>query len=415
MEKLKNNIISILRWSEKYTQTDMVYLAKNSFWVNLNTVLVTAFSFALSIAFARLVSKDTYGTYQFIISVASVLGAFTLTGMNAAVAQAIARGLEGVLQKSVRVQIKYGLIPFLLGIAVSTYYLLNGNQVLSFSILAIAAVLPVTNALNTWTALVGSRKDFKQLFVYNQIINVLYYAGMFAIIIFFPQTIALVLANYMIGLGTNLWVYRASLKKYKPNSEHEEEALNYGKKLSFSNVFPSIILNLDNILVFHLLGAANLAIYAFASNIPERFVSLIRPVSTISFPKFSTKNADEMRTILPQKIVRFALLAAIFGLVYIFIAPYVYQIFFPQYMQSVFYSQVYVLASIISSIGGFVLVSLFAIRSRKIFSFNIINPLFNIAVILIGAYTFGIWGVIFARIAANAFSLALGYFMIRHK
>ena len=120
--------------------------------------------------------------YQFLISISSILGAMTLTGMNAAVIQAVARGFEGVFKKSVETQIKFGIIPFVAGVIASLYYLLNGNHVLSVSILIMAIFLPFANALNTWGSFLSGKKDFKNSFVYSQIINIIYYAGMISCI-----------------------------------------------------------------------------------------------------------------------------------------------------------------------------------------------------------------------------------------
>ena len=110
MERILQKASKGLRFLERYTKTDMVYLAKNSFWMNSNTVITSGFSFILSIAFAHLVSKETYGVYQFLISISSIIGGLTLIGMNSAVTQAVARGFEGVLRESVKVQLKFGLL-----------------------------------------------------------------------------------------------------------------------------------------------------------------------------------------------------------------------------------------------------------------------------------------------------------------
>ena len=58
---LKQTIFRMLRWSERFTKTDMVYLAKGSFWMMAKQVGVSIISFGLAIAFANLLPQETYG------------------------------------------------------------------------------------------------------------------------------------------------------------------------------------------------------------------------------------------------------------------------------------------------------------------------------------------------------------------
>ena len=46
----RNSLIRLLRWSEKYTKTDMVYLAHTGFWSNLNAFFTAFLSLLLYIA-----------------------------------------------------------------------------------------------------------------------------------------------------------------------------------------------------------------------------------------------------------------------------------------------------------------------------------------------------------------------------
>jgi O-antigen/teichoic acid export membrane protein len=410
MQTLKHKAVSGLRWLEQYAKTDMVYLVRNSFWVNANTVITSVFSFVLSILFARYVSKDVYGLYQFLISVSSILGALTLIGMNSAVTQAVARGYEGVFQASIRTQVKYGFASFLAGAAVSLYYFLHGNHLLSFALIIISFSLPLTNALNTWSAFLSGRRNFRGQFVFSQVVNLLYYAGLVAAIIYRPQTLFIICAAFVTNLISNFFVYKRIVRKYAPNQNMEPEALDYGKKLSFSSILPMIALNLDNIAIFHLLGPTELAIYAFASNIPERLLGLLRPISTIAFPKLAAKDPSEVSRVIAQRTLQFLALSLVCGLIYIACAPLLFRIFFPQYAASVAYSQIYILAAAISTAATLPVTSLFATRSKKIFTFNIANPVFNIAIIYGLAYAYGIWGAIFGRIIGNAFQLSLALY-----
>lgn len=413
MDSLKNNGLKSLRWLERYTKTDMVYLAKGSFWINSNTVIVSLFSFLLSISFARYVSKDTYGMYQFLISIASILGGLTLTGMNTAVTQAVARGFEGVFKKSVKTQMRFGIISFTAGILTSLYYFINDNLTLSISIAIISATLPFINSLNTWSAYLSGKKEFKNYFIFGQIVNFIYYTSLIGTIFIFPNVVALILVGFTLNALANLITYNLVIKKYKPNDNSEDEAISYGKKLSLSSILPTLGLHIDNIIVFHFLGPTQLALYAFASNIPERLSSLLKPISSIAFPKLATKSQNEVSAILPKKTLQFFIFSLLAGIVYLFIAPFIFKIFFPQYIPSIIYSQVYAIAIVLSLTASLPTTSLYATRSNSIYLLNIIHPIFSIGAIFIGTFYFGIWGTIGSKIISSAFLLISSMFLVR--
>ncbi len=409
MEWLKNWIFSILRRSEKYTKTDMVYLAKGSFWLNLNNIISTLLAFILSILFANYVTKETYGNYQFIVSIASIIGTLSLTGMNAAVTQAVARKLEGVLKDSVKTQIRFSFIPFLIGLCISAYYLIQTNNVISISVLIISILMPFSNSLNTWGAFVSGKKRFDSFFWQSQIINSLYYVAMIFIIFLAPSAIFLVIANFGAMFIGNLIAYFYTINKFKPNNNSENAALDYGKKLSLSSILPLVALQIDNILVFHLLGAQNLAIYAFASNIPDKFMSLVRPLSTLALPKMAERAEGWEKSSFVPKVLRFFVLSVFMSLIFIIFAPLIYHTLFPAYQESIRYAQIYIFATAFSATASFCISAIFASRSNNIFKFNIFNPIINILAITLGAYTLGIWGAILGKIIGSGFSFLYSF------
>ncbi len=415
MERLKNRSIKALRSLEKYTKTDMVYLAKGSFWLNGNTVIVSLFSFILSISFARYVSKDTYGMYQFLISIASILGGLTLTGMNTAVTQAVARGFDGVFKKSVKTQLKFGLITFIAGIATSGYYYINDNITLSVSIAIISVTLPLINSLNTWSAFLSGKKEFKSFFIFWQVVNFIYYGGLIGTIFVYPNVTALILVGFTLNALANFLTYLLIIKKYKPADTNEDEAISYGKKLSLSSILPTIGLHIDNIIIFHFLGPVQLAIYAFASNIPERLSSLLKPISSIAFPKLAIKSQEEVSSILPKKTFQLFIFSLVSGVLYLIVAPLIFRIFFPEYISSIFYSQIYALSIILSLTGSLPTTSLYATRSKNIHVLNIIHPIFSILSVFLGTLYFGIMGALISKIASALFLLVSSLYLVKRK
>lgn len=413
MENIKNNTVKFLKWSEKYTKTDMLYLVKGSFWVNANTIIVSVFSFIMSILFARYLEKEVYGTYQFLISLSSILGALTLTGMNGAVTQAVARGFENVFPRSVKVQLKFAFIPFIAGILGSIYYFYNQNITISLSLIIMAILVPLGNAFNTWGAFLNGKKEFKDSFSYGQIVNFAYYFGMILAIFIFPNSVFLIFLNFVINTLTSILVYKLVINKYKPNSSYEEEAISFGKKFSVSSILPMLALNIDNVAVFHFLGAKELAIYAFASNLPERLGSLLRPISILAFPKFSSQTKEDINKSINHKIKQILALATIGGIFYFLLSPLIFRLFFPQYLESIIYSQIYAIVVIIGTAGNLVFTALTSTRSKNIFKFNFVNPIFNIVVIYTMIYFFGIWGAITGKILSNIFFLGISRYYLQ--
>ena len=100
MRNIRYKVKELLLRSEKYTKTDMLYLARGGFWLTLGQGLGIIAGLLLVIGFANLLPKEVYGNYKFILSLGGIIGAFTLTGMSIAVTQAVARGFEGNFRPS---------------------------------------------------------------------------------------------------------------------------------------------------------------------------------------------------------------------------------------------------------------------------------------------------------------------------
>ncbi|KKQ82634.1 MAG: Polysaccharide biosynthesis protein [Parcubacteria group bacterium GW2011_GWB1_38_8] len=141
MQNLRSKIYGLLRYSEQFFKTDMVYLTKGGTWLSFGHGVAMLSGFGLSIAFANLFPKESFGTYKFILSVVGILGALSLTGLGTAIIQATARNFGGILNQSFRINLKWSVGIFIGGIILGTYYYINGDMILSFSLQALESML----------------------------------------------------------------------------------------------------------------------------------------------------------------------------------------------------------------------------------------------------------------------------------
>ncbi|MCX6731849.1 MAG: oligosaccharide flippase family protein [Candidatus Parcubacteria bacterium] len=341
VQNIKQKLYNLLRWSEKWTKTDMVYLAHGGFWLTLGQIISSFSVFLLAVAFANLLPKETYGIYKYALSLTGILTALSLTGMNAAVTQAVARGFEGTLKKSFWIQLRWSVLMISAAAGGSVYYFLRGNKVLGFALIIIGVFSPILNSANTYTAFLSGKKDFKNLSKYSAISSIVWAATVFFTLILTKNPVWLIFAYLISTTGINIFFYVYSIKKIKSNEEIDSKSISYGKHLSLINVFGTIASYLDNILVFHYLGSAPLAIYNFASAPADQAKGLLTSVPTLAMPKIVPHSLKETDAIIRKRLPQLILTGALIAAIYIILIPYVFKIFFPKYPDSIFFSRLY--------------------------------------------------------------------------
>lgn len=415
LDRAQKKVLRLLRWSERYTKTDMVYLAKGGFWLNLSSLSITLFSFVLYLAFARFLPKEVYGTYQYLLSISAIIMAFSLGGMNTAVAQAVARGYEGTYRIAIRLQLKWSLIPLVGACLGAGYYAFQGNMELALGLLLIGIAIPFVTTFNTYGAYLLGKKDFKRVFLYNFALNVPYYAGLILASFFLKSAIVLLAVNLFINSLILLYLHFRVLKKFKPGNSVDPEALSYGKHLSVMGTLTTIVGQLDNVLVFHFLGPVDLAIYTFATAIPDRAANFFKFFSFTSLPKFAEKSGAEIRTTIGPKLLKLTALVLLTSLVYMVLAPYLFRLFFPQYMDSVPFSALYAL-SMVGIAGGVALSALTAQkRTKDLYAYSIVTPVLQLTLQYAGIVLYGLWGLVAGKTISVLLTSLITVFLLLRK
>lgn len=401
-----------MRSTERYTKTDMVYLIQGGFWVNLGSVSVSLFSFALYLAFAHFLPKEVYGTYQYLLSLGAIMGALTLTGMNSALTRAVAQGNEGTVRASIPFQLKWGILPLIVSWTIGTYYLLEHNTTLGIGLFLIGIFVPINNTLNSYATWIAGRKDFRAAFLYNLLTNVIYYPALIIAAFYSSTALILLVANFISQCVALSIGYIRIQQKYQPNTLIDREAFSYGSHLSLMGVIGTIAGQADSVLAFHLLGAGPLALYSFATALPDRIASLVKFIPSIALPKFANRTPEEIRRTLPVRLAVALLGSACVAGIYILCARLFFSIFFPQYIDAVPYSMLYALA-IIPTVGGVFTATLTAQGSvRSLYILNTIVPVVQLALIAGGILWRGLLGLIIAKIVTYSLQFVIGALLV---
>ncbi len=399
----------------RHARTDMRYLVSAGVWTNLTTVSVSLFSLLLYIVFANLLAKETFGTYQYLLSLALLLSSLTFTGMNAAVTKSVAQGHEGSLRASVRFQLRWIWVPVAASLAGSAYYAFQGNAVLAIGLVIVGAGMALTNAYNTYSAFLLGKQDFRKMFLYNLGINVPFYGALIICAFLTEDPLILLGAHMLVQAAGYAIAYVATLRAYRPNADADPSVIPYGTHMSATNVPGVIAQSLDTVLAFHFLGPVGVALYVFATAVPERVSGLFKFLPVAAMPRFALRSMHEVRETIAYRllIAAFALVAA--AVAYALAAPYLFAIFFPAYMEAVPYSQWYSLI-MLTVLTQIVVAALTAQeRLKSLYIYGIASPALMIALQAAGVMLFGLFGLVVGKLigALASFALAFGLLYVK--
>jgi O-antigen/teichoic acid export membrane protein len=340
-KKIKINTKKLLLWSQKFVKADMLYIARNGFWTALGQAVNGLLSLVLIIAFANLLPVDTYGLYRYILSIASVLTIFSLTGMNNAVSRTIARGDDGILKHAVSYQLKWHTIMLLAFFLLSGYYFVNDNIVLATSFFVLGTFMPSTLALNTYGAYLEGKREFKLGNILGILSTFIYSIGMLATLYLSNKVTWLITTYAIVTFIPSIIFYFYILHRFKPPlSSDPTETLEYGRRLTYIRLLGPIASQIDKIILAHFWGPAQLATYSLAAIVPNKGVPVLKKMVDIGFSKFAIDTQEKINVVFYRRIFQGAVAGMLLSVLYISIAPYLFKYLLPQYVNGVFYSQI---------------------------------------------------------------------------
>lgn len=411
---MKERVYRLLRWSEKYTKTDMVYLARGGFWSVAGQVSASLIALTLSVAMARYVPKDIYGQYKYVLAIVSVLSAFSLNGIGGAVLQSAARGFDGALADGFKANMRWSFAIFIGSFALGGYYLIAGNFIIGLAILIGGSITPFLGSSNLYAPFLSGKKEFAlQAWYADFVTNIIPAVALIITAYVAPQPLPLIAVYFGTNLAATAYAYwRTARKLHTATARHDPHMLHYGKHLSAIGILNGIAGNIDQLLLFHFAGATDLAIYNFATGIPDQMKGPLKALDTMTRARFANREETDIHSSIRNKMFWLFILSIFTIAIYILIAPYVYFFLFPTYTDAIPYSQIYAVSlfAMIASPAISYLSAKKKIREQYVASVSV--SIFQIIVMSLGVVYWGLLGLIIARVLTRfANGLSSLYFL----
>lgn len=402
---------------ERVIQADIRYLVSGNFWLLASRAISVGSGIALSIVFANLLSPETYGFYKYVVSLAGIVSAFSLTGLNTALVNSIARRDIGILRATFMEGFWWATISSIITLAASAYYFWHGNALLGWSLVIVTLTYPFSFATGNYRAVFAGLPDFRMGAIFSvprSVIPILLMVGTILV----TQDPLLIVASYFISNALiNLVLYLVVVWRYHIPKKADSVAstIRFARYTSILGFFSQVTSQADQALVWHFVGPAGVAFYSFATSPIEQIQSFTGNIFSLVAPKFAIKKDRELRASLPLRMMQMFMVVLPITILYILAAPYIFKIFFPKYVGVVFLSQIYALVLLLQP-QGFVDAALIAKEDTGTRNFYVMaGQALKLVLLSIGIALWGLPGGIGALILAEVCNFLLALLVLLYK
>jgi len=424
---LKSNIGVIAFWAEiRYShgmfsrlldyisrklRMDAHYAARGGALLALSQVTSAVFGFVLTVAFANLLDPATYGMYRYVLSVYALLSLIELPGMDVAVTRAVSRGWNGAIDIGFRQKMRWGFLGTLVCFGIASCYYLHANFPLGDVFLICGAAMPFLESSEIVIAYLNGRKMFWRWTAEEMATQILSMMALIATMFITNNLVIIVLSYFIPYIAVRAGAYLLFYPK-EVADEHRENIGPYARSMTIFQILNSAGSSLDQIVLFHFLGAAQVAVFSLDQAVPTRIQSLFKISGSLSLPKYAEREPDEIVGNLPYKMLVFGLIIFACCAVYVVFIPYFFMWFFPKYVASIPYTRAlifYTLAAITYPFSSYLLAHK---KVTEYYLYGGVSLALKIAALVIFVPLFGIWGAVVSVLVSAASVLAVTVYII---
>jgi O-antigen/teichoic acid export membrane protein len=223
------------------------------------------------------------------------------------------------------------------------------------------------------------------------------------------------LAGLLQGVYAYIFYKNIYLKKLELNKKTDSEFIKFTYSMSFLGILYSLGAQVDKVILFKFFSSTDLAGYWIATILPLEFQRMVTNLTSIYFPKLVNIEKENIQNKLLKILSISTMLTVCISLIYNFSAPYIFEIFFPQYLEYLFYSQLAFWGICFTPFAF--LWSYFMMKgdTRIMYFLYIGDPILQIILYFVFVPSFGITGLIIATLVKNFLFNLFGIYLFMKK
>lgn len=394
-----------LDFSERKLKVNVRYYLKNTSYLLFLEIVLTIIAIFFTAVFARVMSQEDYGIYNFLFSVIGILSIASLQGINISMMRSVSQGFEGDFIKGTKVRVKWSLIGTVAMFAIAGFYYFQDQALFPYFMLG-GLFFTGYSALGTYSSFLFGKSKFKlatKLSIIFQGVTI----GIGGVVIYFVRDLFWILF-YVLFMSTLMQII---LIKYAArqasNKRTNPETISYGKHLSLNQIAINVLPYTDRVIIGGFMGFVDVAIYSIGLQLSEKVKRFLNPLTNVIFPNLSKMEGEKAFQAVRQKLTYFTILGALISILGIVLSPVLIPILFTEkYSEAVFFTQILfvTMAFVPPALVMYTLLQAQK-RTRELYYYNVSASVMEIGLMFILIAFYGIFGAVVAKLATRIYML----------
>ncbi len=379
----------------------------SGFWLALFNLVGVAFPLVMSMILTRVLTKDEYGHYAYIIVFVLFLDFTSLPGLATAVIQAVARGQEKTLVVATNARRRWSIIGTVILVGLGCYWGWQGDNERFLIFGCAAVVFPFYHSYSNFLYYLVGRQDYRRLALAQTWHLTATQIPIIAVTLWTRDYRAALVTHFIVTPLVRFLMYRRTCSEVPENSEVDPDYFRFGGKMTLVSMVGSLETYLDRILVGTFLGTADLATFHIGKTIGTQNRTIWNIAAHYVVPSLS-KRQDMKR--FPKEL--FAVLAIyIAAVAFLFLViPWAIVLLYPEgYGESTVAARWFLVAAMLAGPAG--LFQTYLQVTGRVWSMWMIHVI-KVAVYLSSLVwlmgRFGVEGIYFAAIVAAIVQSLMG-------
>lgn len=399
---MKNSVSGkILGGLSNYLKIDVPYFVKGGFWLGVGYAGSALLRLLQIVILARVIDRQEYGVYQFVLVSIAVVAVFSLPGMDGAVVRSVANGYDSSFVSGTKAKLKWALIGSLVLFGMAMFFKFFQPRPFWHIFIFVALLFPCYTGFSGIPAYYRGKEKFRTAALYDLLVAGVSTFAIFVALFLEKSVFAVIISLMIFNILVYFFVYFKTCKQissYPVDRAVVREGIHYTVIGALSYLTPYA----DKFIIAFVVGFEGLAVYAVAVSLLLNLSIGSSLISTLLLPKLSRAKPHHAERI---KGLFWLACFCIAGLVLavILLTPWLLPFLFSvKYVESVRYAQI-ALVSLVFLLPSSILVTFFRARNRVkfLYVYALGMGIMNIVLLGIGVPLLGIFGAVLSKVVLS--------------